>query len=708
MRSLRFGALLVAARLLCAEEAPSIDKLAEQLGARENTVRREAAYQLSKLGPAAKAAMPALIKALDDPDKQVWTSALGVLAGLGSEAQEAIPALILHLDTRKAPSMRQRDVRQSFLRIAFTLTRIGPAAIPPLITTLQSDDAGARAAAARALGGMGATAHDAIPALIGNLNHREQPVRSEAADALGLIGREAVPALGAALGNGDAAVRAGAALALAQIGRDAQSLAAKVAETTAKETDPAARAALFAALPKVGVEPARAVELLIAGVKDDNEQVRHGAINALYLLRSANAQLIPALVALLRDPNPALSERAATVVGRLGSSASGAVPALLEAARKRTPAPPGYLDALAQIGPAAVPEILRAIEKENPEALTREHWSVKCLQSIGGEGLAPLAQALKNSSVSIRLVAARALGELGPVAVPVIGELQAAANDADPRVRATILGALVNTRTQTLAAASRVESSLKDESPVVRVAAAQLVPHLAENARPLAPALLATLGDSDPAVRAAVVEALSAVGPAAEPALDGLLKMLPTADAETRARVLTVFAGIGPQARAALPEVRNRLKDGDAPVRAAAVTALGKIENPPERLPALLAALDDPALPVRKAAARELALLGDKARDATGKLTPLLQRDDERDFAFDALRQILPRSVPDLVTMLGDRDLTVKIFATQRLARLGPDAHDAIPALEAILQSREREELKRSVTEALKRIKPAP
>ncbi len=702
-----FSIALLGGRLR-AEDAPPLEKLIEQLSARENAVRREAAYQIEKLGPAAKPAIPALIKALSDSDKQVWSTTIDTLANLGPDAAEALPALIETLDSRNNRSGRDRDRRQILFRIAHALSRIGPVAIPPLIEALKSDDGMARAGAAKALGGIGPNARDAIPGLIANLRIDQPEERREMIDALALIGRDAVPALGEALGSSEAVVRAGAALALAEIGQDALSLAAKVADATARETDPTARAALFGAIPKTGVEPTRAVELLLRGVKDDNAEVRHAAINAIYLLRSANDRLIPALVTLLRDPNPTLSERAAIVLGRLGPGASSAVPALLEVARKRTPPPPAYIDALGQIGPAAVPGVLHAIEQENPDQLTRDHWSVKCLQGIGGGAISPLATALADSKVSIRLVAARALGELGPVAAPAFGALVAAAGDADPRVRATVLGALVNTRVQTLSAVSRLESALKDSSPIVRLTAAQLVPHLGESARPLAPTLLATLADRDPAVRLAVMEALPTLGSGATPSIDPLLQLLPTADAETRARVLTVFAGIGAGAKTALPEIRHRLSDPDPAVRAAALSAFAKIEEPDPRVPVLIAALDDPSLPVRQAAAKEIASVGDKARDATSRLTAMLQHEDERDAAFDALRQISVRSVPDLIIMLRDRDLTVKKFATQRLARLGPDAQEAIPALEALLRGYERSELRNSVTEALKRINPQP
>jgi HEAT repeat protein len=703
---LGIAALLAAAGMLIAEDAPSIDKLVEQLAAREVPVRREAAYQLSRLGPAAKPAVPALITALSDPDRQVWSMAVSVLADLGPDAADALPALIDNLDSKKNRGQRDRDKRQVLFRSAHAIARIGPVAIPQLIEALKSEDSMTRAGAAKALGGMGAAAREAVSGLVANLPRDPADERADTIEALALIGRDAVPALGEALGSNEPRTRSGAALALAQIGRDAASVSTPVAEATARETDPVARAALFSAVAKTGVAPARAVPLLMLGVVDDNEQVRHGAINAIHLMRSANDLFVPAFITLLRDPNPALRERAAIAVGRLGPAASGTVPVLLELARQSSPASTPFLTALGQIGPAAVPGILQAVETENPDTLTRELWSVQCLQTLGGEAVTPLTQALADSRTGVRLVAARALGELGPVAAPAFGALSAAASDTDPRVRATALAALVSTRVQALAAISRIEAALKDSVPVVRIAAAQLVPQLGEQSRPLAPALLAALNDPDSAVRLAVVQGLSAVGPAAEPAIDGLLKLLPTADLTARAHILTVFAAIGPAAKVTLPEVRARLGDPDAVVRAAAVAAFTKIEQAENRLPALLVALDDPELPVRKAAAQGLSGIGARAQSATGKLTALLQRDNERDFAFETLKQISVASVPDLITMLKDRDLAVKTFATQRLGRLGPEAKDAVPALEAILSGNERGELKRNVTEALKRIKP--
>lgn len=81
---------------------------------------------------------------------------------------------------------------------ADALARIGDAAVPSLVETLQDPDREVRAQAARALARMGPRAEPAIPALIAALNDSDKEVRMGAARALGQIGpaaAEAVPDL---------------------------------------------------------------------------------------------------------------------------------------------------------------------------------------------------------------------------------------------------------------------------------------------------------------------------------------------------------------------------------------------------------------------------------------------------------------------------------------------------------------------------------
>ena len=71
------------------DSAPDIDRLAQDLSSDDVNERRDAAYELKQLGPRAKAAVPALTRALEDRDPQVWFESIQALARIGPEAAEA-------------------------------------------------------------------------------------------------------------------------------------------------------------------------------------------------------------------------------------------------------------------------------------------------------------------------------------------------------------------------------------------------------------------------------------------------------------------------------------------------------------------------------------------------------------------------------------------------------------------------------------------
>lgn len=57
------------------------------------SVRNAAAYEIASLGPSAKAAVPALIEALDDPDPAVRFPVTVALGEIGPDAAAAVPRL---------------------------------------------------------------------------------------------------------------------------------------------------------------------------------------------------------------------------------------------------------------------------------------------------------------------------------------------------------------------------------------------------------------------------------------------------------------------------------------------------------------------------------------------------------------------------------------------------------------------------------------
>jgi HEAT repeat protein len=127
-----------------------------------------------------------LEKMLHDPKPQVQAQGAFGLSRLGPDAQAAVPALIERLKG-EAP------VRQN---AAVALGEIGPAAkdaVPALIETLRDPEWTVRRQAAVALGRIGPDAKAALPALERLRRDRDNLVRKAAEEAVGRIRANANP-----------------------------------------------------------------------------------------------------------------------------------------------------------------------------------------------------------------------------------------------------------------------------------------------------------------------------------------------------------------------------------------------------------------------------------------------------------------------------------------------------------------------------------
>ena len=719
--------------LACAEDAPpSVEKLTQKLASSDAASRRDAAFELGKLGPGAKPALPALIKALQDSDKQVWSLAIAAITAMGPEAKDAIPALLDGFGSRGG---RDREKRQAMVRSAYALTRIGPEAISPLIKALSADDSGLRAGAARALGGMGPVAKEAIPALRDNFGHGEISVRTEAVGALALIGPEAVAPVIEALGWTEPLQRGSAALALAELGAVAKSAEPALLQMLAKETDPGARAAALTALPKVSADPVKAAPLLVAAVKDDSEPIRHAAINAIAATLALRRPAVPLLAALLADANPAVSQRAAQALGRLGPDAADALPALLAGARAAN-GEAAFADALAQIGPAALPALLAALKQSDAASGA---WILRTLRGFGPPAVPVLIEALQQPDPAQRAAAAGALGAMGRDAADAIKPLFTLASASDAATQAAALRALTALQAtpaqlkpllQTALASPVPElrkagavglaslggaaslgvdglrELLADDDAASRLTAVRAFGELGAKAAPAVPVLIARLDDLS--MQMTVIEALGKIGPASAPAVLRLLEISGQGGNDVKATALTAFAGIGREAAAALPQIYTALGDPSAELRVPAVPALASVESDDAKIiAAFTAALNDETGRVRRPAAQALARFGERARPAAPGLVAMLERDIDRVVAFEALRAIGVRTVPDLLKALAVKDPKVRVFACESLAALGPEAKDAAARLRELLNG-QPQPVQDAARAALAKIEPAP
>jgi HEAT repeat protein len=155
------------------------------------------------------------------------------------------------------------------------------------------------------------------------------------------------------------------------------------------------------ALPALAKATARTIDIDLA-IKASTEQI----------LNASDAQNIDVLTFQLLSRDPSLRLRAAKALGDLGPAARAAVPALVAAlADTDGDARRGAIAALRLIQPGAPP----------PEALVRA-----------------IALDLRDPDANFRLLAARALGRIGPPAVIALPDLEARRADPDPDVRRAV------------------------------------------------------------------------------------------------------------------------------------------------------------------------------------------------------------------------------------------------------------------------------
>ena len=174
---------------------------------------------------------------------------------------------------------------------ARTLGKIGPGTgvkevVPGLVEALRDKNEFVRKEVATALGNMGPSAKEAIPALIDLLGegrptgYTRADVGGAASEALGKIGKDAVPLLVKALKSRDTDVRTGAAYALAGI--EAQAKDATGDSTAALgDRDAGVRAAAACALGRIGPDAKSATPAVRGLLNDKDESVRKAATEAL-------------------------------------------------------------------------------------------------------------------------------------------------------------------------------------------------------------------------------------------------------------------------------------------------------------------------------------------------------------------------------------------------------------------------------------------
>ncbi len=352
-------------------------------------------YSAKALAEIGFAAVPALVQALEDPDRNDSDYAAGeALLQIGSPA---IPEL---LEAHRDPSSRVYNAASGIL------ARMGPLAEPHLQDTLRNGSVEAVRFAIEAFEHMDTASRASIEALLTQLDGDMPQIRSDAAWALGKIGGfhrgEILPALLNSTKDESAAVRWAALIALGKIGPDARAVRALI--SSLEDSDRRVQIAATYPLKQIGPEALEAVpalEKLLADCSfDDLVQIAEALIAI-----GAGEKAVPSLVRFTVDPDSSIRQFVAWTLGRIGPKPDAVLPALIrliEDADWRVQR--GALQALGDIGPGAkeaVSAVARALEHPHREVRSDGAMTLGMIGPAASEAIPALIRALDDPDKSV-------------------------------------------------------------------------------------------------------------------------------------------------------------------------------------------------------------------------------------------------------------------------------------------------------------------
>lgn len=350
----------------------TVEQLIAMTAADHRGVRYHGAAALGHLGKSARAAVPALLKLLSDPDRMVRCAAARALGQVAQPRDEVVAALA---EALKDPHPQNRTFAVMSLGLwADDKTRVEPILVEALgdedrpvaalaaaalgsarlYTLLNDGHHAVRARAARSIGGLHLPAserREAAMPLIEALADGNEDVRRAAAGSLGAIAArvtlpwapepaepkaadrdwvvaQVIPALCAVLEDPQAPVRAMAAAALAGIGLEANPAVDQLAEVLARDGDANVREHVARALGLAAADAESAAPALAKALRDQEPRVRSTAAASLYRISASGDDVRTALLDALANSDPQTRMQAALALGRCGP-AGGVAPSLL-------------------------------------------------------------------------------------------------------------------------------------------------------------------------------------------------------------------------------------------------------------------------------------------------------------------------------------------------------------------------------------------
>lgn len=487
--------------------AQVVPVLAELLQAESPTVRAYAARALGTVGEPAKSAAEGLIALLADPEQHVRRQALAAIAAIRPGPKVTVP-LFVKLMHDADPGIR--------LRVMSAVAEAGSAAVPAMSEALKNEEAAYWACVI--LRDMGPEAAGAAPALVEKLKDRRPQIRREAVLALAAIG--------------------------------AADSAAKIAPLLKDE--PSRTAATYA-LGALGRIPPNAEAIIRANIKSQDMLLSTTSLWALARVYPQDVALkrtaITQLVARLKDQDPFVRAAAARALSALPPSPEITGPIFEKALAEADETTTHYmLDALAGLGPKAVPRLIAALKH-----------------------------------TSLRGQIAHILGQIGPPAAPATDALAKLVSDEDPNVGIEAAHALAKIGPAAKAAVPALIAALDYPESKARHAAAYALGAIGPAAAAAEPALLKVINGTDDSLSLisawALIKISGVSAKTAAAVLPELITGLQSSSSESRQHAAETLGSLGALAKESAPELEHATKDADQRVRAAAAAALKAIRE---------------------------------------------------------------------------------------------------------------------------------
>lgn len=395
-------------------------------------------------------------------------------------------------------------------------------------------------------------------------------------------------------------------------------------------------------------------------------------------------------------PTAASRIQAAKAIGKQGSKAQRALPALRRALKDRDPdVRRAAVQAMRAMGTTGTPSLIEAATSEDKVV---QDEARRVLTFANGENKTKiLRKALEHPFWKVRASAAQVLGELKKEGADASVDIAILLNDREPDVRKAAAIALRNIGPPE-ATQPNIIGALGKALPKsnnwweVQIEIAKTLGSFGAKGAKASSELLDLLQSKDKQVQEAGASALYNVGPAALPALQTALGAAPW---QAKIWVTKILGRMGKKALPAVPALVDALGDNDIDVRKGALLTLNNLgASAVSAMPKLLKIIKSTKLPrhIWEGALQCIFSIGNQG---TLGLLSLLESDDwaiRRKIMENIGRlgaRVGPQAVPFLTQALGHKQKEVRWTSAMVLSKLGRSASPAVSALVQTLDDKD-------------------